>query len=342
MQGTEEELLQVSHRHKALIVLGPNQEAQIESLLIPQLKPEEVLIQTHYSSLNYKDALAVTGKGRILRSFPLTPGIDSSGVVTESRHSDFKKGDVVLVTGTDLGETRNGGFAETMISPGHTFVKIPPGLDTRSAMIIGTAGFTAALAILRMETNGQRPDLGPILVSGASGGVGQFATHLLSQKGYEVWALSQKKDKHRRLMQIGAKKCFTISDLKLGSRPLETIQFGGVIDNIGGDFLGKVMSHVTLWGNVASVGLAQSPQLSISVMPHILRGVSLIGVSSNNCPMPTRIQIWKDLAYRLDSNFLESILESTITLEHVVASAYQILNQKSSGRTLVQTHTSTY
>lgn len=301
----------------------------------PSLKPGEVLIRAHYSSVNYKDALAITGKGRILKSYPLTPGIDVSGVVEKSTSENFQKGQSVLVNGCGLGEIRDGGYAEFVSVPSDWVIPLPDGLSLRDAMVIGTAGFTAALCLKRMLQMDQSPDKGPIAITGASGGVGSVATQLFSKAGFDVIAISSKRDFHPQLKKWGATETVTPKELNLGQRPLETARFGGAVDNVGGELLAGLCRHVGLWGNIACVGLAASHELHTTVMPLILRGVSLLGASSNNCPISMRHEIWKHLASDWKPPHLEEILDREISLEKVLSASQDMIQRKSQGRILV-------
>src|SRR6185295_16104351 len=216
----------------------------------------DVVIRVSWSGINYKDALAATGAGKILRKYPLVGGIDLAGVVEQSSDVRYAPGDRVLVTGCDLSETRDGGYAELARVPGDAVVSIPAGLNERTAMAVGTAGFTAALAIHRMEANGQVPSLGPVVVTGATGGVGSLAIDMLSALGYQVTALSGKADAESYLREIGASQVLLRQGVDYGSRPLERAQFGGAIDNVGEETLTWLTRTVGYGGNFASVGLA--------------------------------------------------------------------------------------
>lgn len=314
----------------------PKYHCRIIKQSLEELPAGEVTIQVQYSSVNYKDALAVTGKGKILKSFPMTPGIDAAGIVDQSTSDEFKKGDLVIVTGNNLGEAMDGGYGEYIRVPLGSVIKLPQALTLRQAMIYGTAGFTAALALHRMEVNGTEPGKGPIVITGASGGVGSFAVSFFANKGYEVIAISGKKDKYDWLKQLGASEVMTLEDLNLGDHPLEQARFHGAIDNIGGRALSGLLSHVSIYGNVASIGLAASAQLSTTVMPFILRGVSLLGISSNNCSHMLRQQLWQRLATDLHPKDLELFIGIDLTLEDVQAYSRQMLERKTHGRAIVK------
>ena len=322
---------------KALRVhkVGKQQEARLQDMAEEELSPGDVLIEVHHSGVNYKDALAVTGKGLILKNFPLNPGIDAAGIVLSSKDPRFAKGQAVLVNGCGTGEVVDGGFAQCLRVKAEFVVPLPNGLSSREAMLLGTAGFTAALALQRMEHNGQRPDLGPILITGASGGVGSFAVQLFAHAGYEVHAVSGKPEATNYLKELGARTVISPQDLQLGSRPLESVRFGGAVDNVGGRLLGQVLAHVQLWGNVAAVGLAESMELHTTVMPFILRGVSLLGTSSNNTPMPLRHELWQKLAGPWKPVHLERVHARTIGLQDIPQACEDLIGRKVQGRILV-------
>jgi len=300
-----------------------------------ELSPGSVVVRVAWSSVNYKDALAVTGRGRILKRFPLNAGIDAAGTVEASEDARFRPGDAVVVNGMGLGESHDGGFAEVLRVPGDWASPLPAGLDVREAMALGTAGFTAALAVVRMELNGQRPEQGPIVVTGATGGVGSVAVDLLSSRGYTVLAVSGRPEHHGYLRAIGAAEVRTPEELDLGSRPLESARFGGAIDNVGGALLAGLARHVGLWGQVACIGMAASPALEGTVFPLILRGVSLLGVSSGNCPMPLRAEVWRRLGGDLKPPHLASIVSREVPLSGVIDAAATLVERRALGRVLV-------
>jgi len=300
------------------------------------LSPGDVVVRVHWSGINYKDALAVSGRGKILKRFPLNAGIDGAGVVESSEDARFRPGDPVLVNGMGLGETHDGGFAEVLRVPGSWVVPLPAGLTLRESMILGTAGFTAALAVVRMELNGQRPDKGSIVVTGATGGVGSAAVSILAARGYHVLAVSGRSEHADYLRRLGAADVKSPAELALGSRPLEAARFGGVIDNVGGDLLAGLVRHVGLWGQVACIGMASSPDLATSVFPLILRGVSLLGVSSGNCPMPLRHEVWTRLGADLKPPRLGEIASREVPLDAVVETASLLIERRALGRVLVR------
>ncbi len=309
--------------------------AGIETLGLDDLSAGEVVIEAHYSGVNYKDALAATGRGKILRRFPLVGGVDVSGVVMESGDTRFKEGDAVLVTGCGLGESQDGGFSEVVRVPADWVVPLPEGLSLRDAMVLGTAGFTAALAIDRLEQNGQQPAHGPVVVTGASGGVGSIAVDLLSGSGYQVVALSRKPD-DGYLATLGVGR---VIDTKVaaGSRaPLEKAQWGGAIDTVGGDVLAWLTRTLRPWGSIASIGLAGGAQLHTTVMPFILRGISLLGITSANCPMERRLKVWRRLVSDLKPRHLEHVVAGEVTLDELPELFERVLSGRHRGRYVVR------
>jgi NADPH2:quinone reductase len=300
-----------------------------------ELSPGDVLVRVLWSGINYKDALAVTGHGRILKRFPLNGGIDAAGRVEESADARFAPGDPVLVNGMGLGESHDGGFAERLRVPGDWIVPLPAGLSLRESMALGTAGFTAALAIHRMEQLGQRPAHGKVAVTGASGGVGSIAIQILRARGYEVLAVSGRPEHREYLLRMGAHEVRTPDELQLGTRPLEEARFGGAIDNVGGELLAGLTRHVAPWGQVACIGMAASSDLHTSVFPLILRGVSLLGVTSTNCPMPLRTEVWGRLGGELRPPALDQVVSRVVPLAEVLDAAPSLIERRSLGRLLV-------
>ncbi|MBL3599102.1 MAG: oxidoreductase [gamma proteobacterium endosymbiont of Lamellibrachia anaximandri] len=297
----------------------------------------EILIRTRFSSVNYKDALAGTGLGKILRDFPLTGGIDSCGDVAQSHDARFKEGDQVIVTGYGLSSTHDGGYAEYLRVPADWAVPLPDNLGPYQAMAIGTAGFTAALALHRMESNGQHPEMGSILVTGATGGVGSLAVNLFHGAGYEVTAVTGKDDQHDYLKLIGASQVLSREALTLGRHPLEKGLWGGAVDNVGGETLAGLTRTVKPWGSIAAIGLAAGIELNTTVMPFILRGVSLLGINSADCPHTLRSKIWQRLATDLHPQHLDDIVDRVIHLEQLPEVFEEMLKGEVRGRILVQT-----
>jgi acrylyl-CoA reductase (NADPH) len=310
--------------------------AGIEQVPTPEPAAGEVLIRVHYSGINYKDALAGTGRGKILKRFPLTGGIDAAGVVERSEHTDFASGDEVIATGFGMSFDHDGGYADYLCIPGDWLVPMPDGLDPRTAMIIGTAGFTAALAVHRMLINGQEPALGPVLVTGATGGVGCIAVSILARLGFDVAAVSGKPERYDWLRSLGAARCIGRDELPGGERPLEKAVWGGAIDSVGGEMLARITRTVAPDGNIASIGLAGGSELSTTVMPFILRGIALLGCSGVDTPMPLRKQLWRHLAGDWALPHPEAVHSETVGLDGLTTVFERMLAGQTHGRVLVQ------
>lgn len=312
-------------------------ESRLESITEQDLTEGQVTVRVCYSGLNYKDALAVTGKGRIMRAFPRVAGIDLAGIVERSEAPAYAPGDRVLVTGCDIGELLDGGLAERACMPTEAVIPLPDGLSLREAMAIGTAGFTAALALRRMQENHQDPDLGPIAITGPTGGVGSIATDLFTRAGYAVTAITGKADTAGDyLRSLGAVEVLDRGALEVGQRPLESARWGGAVDNIGGEVLAWLTRTVQPWGNIASIGLAASHELQTTVMPFILRGVSLLGIHSVACPRPWREAIWQKLAGDWKPRHLDRIVTREVSLDDVPEACEALIRGEVTGRTLVQ------
>lgn len=297
----------------------------------------EVLIEVEYSGINYKDALGVTSKAPIFKTNPIVPGIDLAGSVVKSQSAKFKPGDKVLVNGMGLGENINGGFSKYAAVSESIVVRLPKNLSSKEAMAYGTAGFTAGLAVYRMIQNGQDPDKGPILVSGATGGVGGFATQILRALDYRVEVVTHRMKFEKELKSLGASKIYSYDELfKEKSKPLEKGRFGGVIDNLGGEFLENVLPLVNLWGNVSCIGLAKGAAFSTTVMPFILRGVSILGASSNNCPMSMRKEVWDLLANEWKVDKLLDQVKEELSLEQIQDYSDGLIAHKKNGRAIVK------
>lgn len=307
----------------------------IEDVSLDDLGPGEIVIRTAYSSVNFKDALAGTGQGKILRRFPLVGGIDVAGHVVSSTDPTFKEGDAVLVTGCGLSETRDGGYSQYARIESRWAIALPAGLSLRESMILGTAGFTAALALLRMRDNRQTPELGPLAVTGASGGVGSLAVDIFSRAGYEVHAVSGKPEHADYLRAIGASAVLG-RDALATTRPLESVRFGGGLDNVGGSMLASLLAQTAPYGNVASAGLAASADLSTTVMPCIIRGTSLLGVASAGTARDIRETVWQRLANDWKPAHLERICTREIGLAQLPQVFDAMLAGGSLGRTLVR------
>jgi putative YhdH/YhfP family quinone oxidoreductase len=310
--------------------------AGVESITLDELSAGEVIIRVSWSGINYKDALAATGKGRILKRFPLVGGIDVAGTVVQSASDDFQPGDEVLANGSGLSETRDGGFSEYLRLPGDIVVRLPAGLSPREAMGLGTAGFTAAMSLYRMEANGQRPGMGPIVVTGASGGVGTVAIDLLTAAGYEVHAITGKVEQFDWLEQLGARQCIARRDLHWGQKPLEKATWAGCIDTVGGDMLAGISRVIDLWGNIACCGMAGGQGLHTTVFPMILRGVSLLGISSANCPIEMRRKLWDRLGNEWKPPHLDAIIRQEVGLQEMGPVFEQMLAGDALGRTVVK------
>jgi acrylyl-CoA reductase (NADPH) len=310
--------------------------AGFENLALDSLSPGDVVIDVEYSDINYKDALAATGAGRILRRYPLVGGIDLAGVVRTSADARYQPGDAVLVTGSGLSETLDGGYAEVARVPADSVIPMPSGLDAFRAMALGTAGFTAALAIHRMEHNGQTPGGGPVLVTGATGGVGSLAIDMLAGRGYEVIALTGKPGSSDYLKSLGAREVVLRGDLRPGSRPLEAARYAGVIDNVGGEVLGGLIRQVDFWGNVASIGLAGGAQLETTVLPFILRGVNLLGINSSATRREERLAVWARIAGDCAPRHLDRIVTRVIGFADLPQAFQAHLDGKVTGRTVVK------
>jgi len=310
--------------------------ARFEQLTLDDLGKGEVVIRITHSGINYKDALAATGAGKILRRYPLVGGIDLAGVVESSTDARYAPGQAVLVTGCGLSETHDGGYAEFARVPGEWVIPMPTGLDAFAAMALGTAGFTAALAIHRMERNGQSPAGGAIAVTGASGGVGSIAVDMLAVRGYRVVAVSGKAEATGYLKELGAADVLSRKEIDLGSRPLEAARFAGAIDNLGGETLAWLTRTVDFWGNIASIGLASSAELKTTVMPFILRGVSLLGINSSATPREWRLTVWQRIATDLKPRHLDRIVTRTIAFAELPAAFPAYLEGGIIGRTVVR------
>ena len=312
-------------------------DARFERLALSDLAPGEVTIRAEYSSLNYKDALALSGAGRIMHRFPLVAGIDVAGRVADSADPRFNAGDAVLVTGCGHGEDSDGGYAGYVRAAAEHVIPLPSGLDTRMAMQLGTAGFTAALALERMEANGQKPDAGPVAVTGASGGVGSLAVALLARRGYRVVAFSGKPAARDWLAGLGASEVLDPKAQDFGQRALERIRFAGAIDNVGGAMLARLFPVIGWWGNVAAVGNAGGAEFGTSVYPFILRGINLLGINSMATPRALRERVWTRLAHDVDPQLLDTVAAHEIELSGVMDAVAPLLEGRGPlGRTLIR------
>lgn len=324
-------------KYRAFVIdrVDDNISATLSEKSLNKLEPGEVRVQLRYSSINFKDALAASGTSPILRTYPLTGGIDASGTVVESRSPSFKTGDEVLSTGYELGVSSDGGYAEYLTVNADKILRIPAGLNARESMLLGTAGFSAALALYRMQQNGQTPDDGPLLITGATGGVGSIATAIANKLGYDVVAMSRRKEHYDFLKQLGASTCITGDTLFADSKPLARAEWAGAIDSLGGKPLSTILSCIKPFGNVASIGLAAGRQLETTVLPFILRGISLLGIDSVNCPYAVREQIWARLGSEWKPDKLDVLHRDTVGLDGMQPVFTAMMQGESLGRTLV-------
>jgi len=310
--------------------------AGFATLSLDDLSDGDVVIKVSHSTINYKDALAATGKGRILRRYPLNGGIDLAGTVVSSEHAELQPGDAVLVNGCGLSETVDGGYAEFARVSSDGVVPLPDGLSTKQAMQIGTAGYTAALAIHRMEQNGQLPENGPVVVTGATGGVGSIAIDMLASRGYEVVAVTGKDSETDYLKNIGAKQVLLREDIDLGKRPMEKAEWAGAIDNLGGDTLTWLTRTMAYGGNIASIGLAASHELNTTVLPFILRAVCLLGINSVDTPRHLRLAVWHRIGADLRPQHLDTISRRTIAFDELPGAFQAYIDGTVTGRTVVE------
>jgi acrylyl-CoA reductase (NADPH) len=308
--------------------------ASIQTLNLGDLPDEEILVAVDYSSLNYKDGLAVTGRGKVISTWPMVPGIDLSGTVLESDSGDYAAGDKVVLTGWGVGEKHWGGYSQRQRVKAEWLAPLPSGLDTRQAMAIGTAGFTAMLCVMALEEGGLTPEKGKVLVTGASGGVGSVAIALLAHAGYEVAAVTGRESSHDYLRELGASEIVTRDEMSERSRPLEKQRWAGVIDTVGGAILARALAETHYGGAVAACGLAGDYKLPSTVMPFILRGVRLQGVDSVMCPAERRATAWRRLAEELPSEMLGAI-NQVVSLEEVPRLAGEIIDGQIKGRVVV-------
>lgn len=328
-----------SSSFKALII-SENSEKQYSRTItqrqISDLPVGEILIKVHYSSLNFKDALSSIGNKGVTRNYPHTLGIDAAGVIEKSDSPNFKVGEEVIVTSYDLGMNTSGGLAEYISVPANWVVRLPVGMSIREAMIHGTAGFTAGMCINALINNGLTPEKGKVLVTGSTGAVGTMAVAILNKLGFEATALTGKPEAHAWLKQVGASEIIareTMNDTS--GRPMLKSIYAGVIDTVGGNILATALKSLTYGGAVAACGLVNSPELHTSVFPFILRGNTLFGIDSAECPMPLRQEIWQKLANEYKPENLESLAHE-ITLEKVPAQLDAMLKGESLGKSLVK------
>jgi NADPH2:quinone reductase len=310
--------------------------AGFETLSLADLSAGDVVIAVSHSSINYKDALAATGKGRILRRFPLVGGVDLAGTVLQSADARFTSGQSVLVTGCGLSETLDGGYSEVARVPADAVIPLPAGFSAADAMAVGTAGFSAALAIDKMERNGLAPARGEVLVTGATGGVGSVAVDMLSARGYAVVAVTGRDELGDYLRSIGAREVMPREELTAPGPPLGTARWAGAIDNLGGVALERILASLQVGGSVCSIGLAADSALKTTVMPFILRGVNLLGVNSAGTLPPVRQRIWQRIAGDLRPRHLVQIVSRTVAFRDLPAAFAAFMQGRAQGRTVVR------
>lgn len=311
------------------------QSVDIKQLSDADLMDGDVTVDVEYSTINYKDGLALTGKAPVVRTFPLIPGIDFAGTVRASDNPDYAPGDKVILNGWGVGEGHNGGFSERARVKGDWLVKRPDGISASDAMAIGTAGYTAMLCVMALEDCGVTPDSGDVLVTGAAGGVGSVAIAVLSKLGYKVTASTGRTSEAAYLEGLGATSIIDREEFNTKVRPLSKTRWAGAVDAVGSTTLANVLSQMNYGGTVAACGLAQGMDLPSSVAPFILRAVKLIGIDSVMCPKPRREQAWARLASDLDLEKLASMTRK-ISLDDVPATGADILAGKIRGRVVVE------
>ena len=310
--------------------------ARVQELTQADLPPGEVLIRVAYSSVNYKDALACIPDGKIVRSYPFVPGVDLSGVVVESYDTHFHEGDEVIVTSYDLGVSHYGGFSEYARVKADWIVPLPQGLTLKEAMIFGTAGFEAALALHQLEKNGLTPQHGPVLVTGATGGVGSMAVSMLAKIGYTVAASTGKQSEHAYLKELGASNILSREEVSTeSSRPLEKELWAGSVDSVGGATLAYLIRTTKYGGSIAACGLTGGSTVNTTVFPFILRGVNLLGIDSVYCPMELRRELWQHMAGDLKPLSLAS-MSREVTLDELPQVTASLLKGGVRGRTVVR------
>lgn len=307
-----------------------------EQMSLDDLTAGNVLIRISHSTINYKDALAATGAAPILRTYPLNGGIDLAGVVESSDDADLQPGTPVLVNGCGLSETVDGGYAEYARVDSTSVVPIPEDMSAVEAMQIGTAGYTAALAIHRLEQNGQLPENGPVIVTGATGGVGSIAIDMLDGRGYEAVALTGKAEQEDYLKAIGARRILLRDGIDFGKRPMEKAEWAGAIDNLGGDYLTWLTRTMDYGGNIAAIGLASGFKLETTVMPFILRAVCLLGINSVDTPRNLRLAVWSRIGSDLRPRHLDTIGSRTIGFDELPGAFQAYLDGKVTGRVVVE------
>jgi acrylyl-CoA reductase (NADPH) len=309
----------------------------LQELTPADLPAGEVLIKVAYSSINYKDGLASIPEGKIVRGYPFVPGVDLSGVVVESSDPRFKPGDEVLATSYEIGVSHYGGYSEYARVKADWVVPLPAGLTLKEAMALGTAGFTAALAVHQLEKNGLKPQNGPVLVTGATGGLGSIAISILSSLGYTVSASTSKSSEHDYLQKLGASDFLDRQETSAESnRPLEKERWAGSVDSVGGSTLAYLIRTTKYAGSIASCGNTSGPNFSTTVFPFILRGINLLGIESVNCPMELRRELWQHLASDYKPRHLLDTIAHEVSLEDLPQALANVLKGESRGRTIVK------
>lgn len=323
---------------KALVVNNEEQfSVDVKELSLNDLPEGDVLLKVEYSSINYKDSLAAIPDGNIVKSYPFVPGIDLAGTVISSGNPQFKEGDKVIATSYEIGVSHFGGYSEYARIPSEWLVPLPEGLSLKEAMVIGTAGFTAALSVQRLEDNNVTPDKGKVLVTGSTGGVGSFAVAILSKLGYEVEASTGKESEHGFLKSLGATSIIPREEVYDGKvRALGKQKWAAAVDPVGGEPLASVLSQIQYGGSVAVSGLTAGTKLPSTVFPFILRGVNLLGIDSVYCPMETRLNVWNRLATDFKPDNLEQLIQQEITLEQLPEVLPTLLKGQAKGRTIVK------
>jgi acrylyl-CoA reductase (NADPH) len=311
--------------------------AEVKTIGLEDLPDGNVLIKVAYSSVNFKDGLASIPNGKIVRSYPFVPGIDIAGTVVRSDDSRFKEGDEVIATSYEIGVSHYGGFSEFARIPADWIVPLPEGLNLREAMVFGTAGFTAALSVHRLEENGLTPEKGKVLVTGATGGVGSVAVAMLAKRGYHVVASTGKESEHNYLQEIGAAEIISREDLAGEKiKPLDKQLWAAAVDPVGGKTLSAILSKLDYNGSAAVSGLTGGTDVPTTVFPFILRGINLLGIDSVYCPMETRKLLWQRMASDLKPDGLLESIQSEITLDELPGTLARILKGENRGRTIVK------
>ncbi|MGX6445148.1 NADPH:quinone oxidoreductase family protein [Neobacillus sp. K501] len=327
------------HTFNALVIDKQEDQFSVKpEKLTPQDLPEgEVFIRVHYSGVNYKDSLATIPNGNIVKTFPFVPGIDLAGVVVSSEDPRFQEGDEVIATSYEIGVSHYGGYSEYARIPAKWIVPLPKGLTLKESMIIGTAGFTAALSIQRLEENSLTPEKGKVLVTGATGGVGSFAVSIFSALGYQVEASTGKETEEGYLKKLGAASIVARDEVFDGKvRALGKQKWAAAVDPVGGEPLASLLSQIQYGGSVAASGLTAGTNLPTNVFPFILRGVNLLGIDSVYCPMETRLKVWNRLATDFKPANLEDFIQQEVTLQQLPVVLPSLLKGEARGRTLVK------